>query len=82
MLPIAKIGPALRRNLELRLLPTIVPRGGAFNAAERNLIRGMVAGCGQRESGFQQNVGLMPVDVVHHVDLIGSGIQRDVLHEL
>ena len=75
MLPIAQIGPAQCRHLELRLLPTIVARRGPFNAAVRNLIGGLVAGCGQRERGLQQNVRLMPVDVVHHIDLIGSGIQ-------
>jgi len=34
MLSVAKIGPALRRDFELRLLPTVVPRRGAFNAAK------------------------------------------------
>src|SRR5208337_2946111 len=82
VLPIAKVGPALRRNFELGLFPTVVARSGAFDAAERNFVSGMAAGCGQRESGLEQNVSLVPVDVVNDVNLIGSSVERDVLHKL
>src|SRR3984885_10107896 len=82
VLSVTQVCPALGGNLELCPFPTVVPRRGTFNAAERNLIGGMAVGCGQREGGLQQNVRLMPVDVVHHINLIGSGIQRDILHKL
>ena len=67
--PVAgKIGPAHRRNLKLRLLPLVVARRRPLDGAVRNLIGGKVARHRQRKRRLQQDVLLVPVDVVVDVD--------------
>ncbi len=35
----------------------------------------------KRESGFQQDVGFMPVHIVDDIDAVHAGVEDDVLHE-
>jgi hypothetical protein len=74
-----EIGPAHGRNLKLSLLPTVVARGGAVDGAVGDFVGGKAAGCRKRKGRFQQDVLLMPVDVVFDVDLIA--VEPDGLHE-
>src|SRR5277367_2350768 len=82
VLAVVQIGPAQRRNFELRLIPAVVAGGWAFDAAVWDFVGGLIAGCGQRESRFEQYVVLMPVDVVDDVDLVRTGGELNLLYEL
>ena len=57
MLAIAQIGPAMRRNFKLRLLPAIVARGGRSNAAIRNLVGAMSRWLRRRETRLSAERG-------------------------
>ena len=70
MLSITEIGPAERGDLKLGLLPGVVAGGGTLDAAIRNFVGRLLVGNGQRKSGLQQHMGLVPVDVVADHNLV------------
>src|ERR1700733_1521826 len=82
MLRVAKVGPAQSRYFKLRLLPGVIARCCAFNASVGNFICGFVAGCGQWECSLQQDMSLVPIEVIYNVYLIGTGIKCNVLYKL
>ena len=51
-------------DFELGFLPGVVAGGGALDGAVGDLVGGFVAGGGEWEGGFEEDVGLVPVDVV------------------
>ena len=54
---------------------------GRCDGSVGDLIGGVVAGCGEWESGLEQDVGFVPVDVVGDEDFVGSGVEGDFLDE-
>src|SRR5271170_1860484 len=82
VLAVVQIGPAQRRNFELRLIPAVVAGGWAFDAAVWDFVGGLIAGRCQRKGRFQQDVVFMPINVVDDVDLIRAGGKLYLLHEL
>ncbi len=55
---------------------------GRADGTVGNFVGGLVAGGGEREGGFEEDVGFVPVDVVVDVDGVGSGVEGDVLDEV
>ncbi len=82
MFCVAEVGPALGGDFEFCFLPRVVAEGGAFDGAVGDLVGGFRAGCGEGECGFEEDVGLVPVDVVVDDDGVGSGVEGDVLNEV
>ena len=54
---------------------------GRLDGAVGDFVGCVVAGCGERECGFEQDVGFVPVDVVGDEDFIGVGVEGDFLDE-
>ena len=82
MLGVAEVGPALGGDFELGFLPGVVAGGGALDGAVGDFVGGFGCGGGEREGGFEEDVGLVPVDVVVDDDGVGVGVEGDVLDEL
>ena len=74
-----EVGPLLGRDFELGLFPAIGAGGGAFDGAVGDFISCVIAGDGQREGGFEEDVGFVPVDFVVDVDQIA--VEADGLDE-
>ena len=70
MFAVAEIGPLLRGNFKLGFFPTVIAGGGAFDGAVGDFVGREGTAGGQREGGFEQDVGFVPVDVVVDVDLV------------
>ena len=56
--------------------------GGALDVAVGDLVGGLGAGGGEREGGFEEDVGLVPVDCGGDADEVGVGVEGDVLDEV
>ena len=82
MLPIARIGPAQRRNFKPRLLETIIPSSRASNRSIGNFVGRLSATRRQRKCYLQQNMSFMPVDIIADHRMIGACIENDILHKL
>src|SRR5580700_8043437 len=78
---VAEVGPAHGRDFELGFLPGVVAAGGALDGAVGNFVGGFGAGGCEWECGFEEDVGLVPVDVVVDEDSVCSRVEGDVLDE-
>ena len=82
MLAVAQVGPAHGGNFKLRLLPTVVAGGRPINGSVRNFVGGKGAGGGERKGGLEEDVRLVPVDLVVDVHLIAFSREAKCLDEL
>ena len=82
MFAVAEIGPLLRGNFKLGFFPTVIAGGGAFDGAVGDFVGREGTAGGQREGGFEQDVGFVPVDVVVDVDMSEPRAETMVCDEL
>src|SRR5271170_7542928 len=79
---VAEVGPAKGGDLELCRFPRIVAGSRPLNGPVGNFVGGVIARSRKREGGLQQDVRLMPVDIVNHVNAIQISVESNVLNEL
>jgi len=82
VLAVAEVGPAQGGDFELGLLPGVAAGGGALDVAVGDIVGGHGACGGEWEGCLEEDVGLVPVDVVNDVDGVGVGVELEVLNEL
>jgi len=81
VLAVAQVGPAHGGNFKLRLLPTVVAVVGR-SMFRKEFRRWQRAGGGERKGGLEEDVRLVPVDLVVDVHLIAFSREAKCLDEL